>query len=28
MIENIIENSPKEVDLTNEQHSEFIIEAV
>ncbi len=28
MLKEIINNSPKEVDLTNEQHSEFIIEAV
>ncbi|NNL16684.1 MAG: glycosyltransferase [Flavobacteriaceae bacterium] len=28
MLKNIIESSPKELDLTNEQHSEFIIEAV
>ena len=28
MLERIIENSPKEVDLTNEKHSEFITEAV
>ncbi len=28
MLENIIKNSPDEADLTNEQHSEFIIEAV
>ena len=28
MLESIIKNSPKEVDLTNEKHSEFITEAV
>lgn len=28
MLENLIKNSPKELDLTNDKHSEFIIEAV